>query len=387
MLGMGIISPLMPIYATNMGASGFWLGVMYSGFALARMLAQPVTGWFSDQKGRKAIMVAGLSIYTLVSIGYGLAQNLPQLLTVRLVHGLASSMIVPIAQAYVGDICPKGKEGRMMGYFFMSMFVGIGMGPILGGTLTDAVSMNFAFGVMAALAALALLLMIVFVPRIEPLGRHSLQKPAPLSVVLKDNRVRAVCLYLASLGTLRMGIFAFLPLFIVKVLDLNVSVAGIIVSIYMFTEAFSQGFVGPIADMFPRKNLMVLGAILAPALALLIGRMGSAVSLVAVLIPVALLTNVGRIPALAYGVDAGAKYRRMGTGMGVINSAQDLGHFLGPISFGLVSDLMGIGSVFTIGAIIGLVCVPAIAYWLFQHQRQPAASFAPVGDTSEPPRS
>jgi DHA1 family multidrug resistance protein-like MFS transporter len=75
MLGMGIISPLMAIYARDMGASGLWLGIMYSGFSLSRALMQPVCGWFSDKYSRKTLMIIGLSCYTLVSIGYALAST------------------------------------------------------------------------------------------------------------------------------------------------------------------------------------------------------------------------------------------------------------------------------------------------------------------------
>ncbi len=83
---------------------------MYSGFALSRALIQPFTGWFSDHKERKTLMIVGLAIYTLVSIGYAIVVNIYQLTTVRFFHGFASAVVIPVAQAYVGDLTPKGRE-------------------------------------------------------------------------------------------------------------------------------------------------------------------------------------------------------------------------------------------------------------------------------------
>ncbi len=63
MLGMGIISPLMPLYAESMGASGLQLGLMYSGFALSRTIFMPIIGRLSDRRGRKIFIGLYRSTY------------------------------------------------------------------------------------------------------------------------------------------------------------------------------------------------------------------------------------------------------------------------------------------------------------------------------------
>ncbi len=68
MLGMGIIAPLMPLYAESMGASGLSLGIMYAGFALSRAIFMPFIGRLSDSRGRKRFMVIGLLAYITVSL-------------------------------------------------------------------------------------------------------------------------------------------------------------------------------------------------------------------------------------------------------------------------------------------------------------------------------
>ena len=60
MLGLGIVAPLMPLYAESLGATGLWLGLIFSGFSLTRAVFTPVMGRFSDRLGRKPFITAGL---------------------------------------------------------------------------------------------------------------------------------------------------------------------------------------------------------------------------------------------------------------------------------------------------------------------------------------
>ena len=68
MLSLGIIEPILPIYAKGMHATGLQLGIIFSGFALSRGIFAPIVGQFSDQRGRKKLLVAGLFLFIILSI-------------------------------------------------------------------------------------------------------------------------------------------------------------------------------------------------------------------------------------------------------------------------------------------------------------------------------
>ena len=121
-LGLGIISPLMPLY-----------------YAVGRL---------SDRRGRKIFIGLGLLAYTIISLSYVWVSNMYALTSVRFLHGVASAMVIPIAQAYIGDLFPKGREGAYMNLFSMSMFLGMGAGPFLGGFLADTFYMDAGFYAM-----------------------------------------------------------------------------------------------------------------------------------------------------------------------------------------------------------------------------------------------
>ena len=70
-------------------------------------------------------MLAGLFLYALIGLAFPLATSVEHLILIRIVHGVGSAMITPIAMSYVGDLAPPEEEGRYMGMFNIALFSGI----------------------------------------------------------------------------------------------------------------------------------------------------------------------------------------------------------------------------------------------------------------------
>ncbi len=68
--GVGIVVPLLPIYAHDLGATGFYVAMIFGSFSISRVVLLPYFGWLSDQKGRKPFILAGLIFYTLISMAF-----------------------------------------------------------------------------------------------------------------------------------------------------------------------------------------------------------------------------------------------------------------------------------------------------------------------------
>ena len=166
MLGVGIVAPLLPIYADNLGATGIWVGIIFAAYGASNTIITPIAGRLSDHRGRKLFLSIGLLSHSIISLGYIWVGNVSQLSLVRLLQGVAGAMTLPIAQAYVGDISPKGEEGKWMGYANAAFFSGFGFGPIIGGALTEHFGMNVAFFTMSALNLLAFLIAIFLLPEV-----------------------------------------------------------------------------------------------------------------------------------------------------------------------------------------------------------------------------
>jgi len=121
-MGVGIVVPLLPVYAEDLGASGFYIGLIFASFSLSRTFLLPVFGTLSDRTGRKPYITAGLFGYTLVAVAFIYSHTVSGLIWLRFLQGIASAMIMPVAQAYIGDITPKNREGFTMGLFNLCRF-------------------------------------------------------------------------------------------------------------------------------------------------------------------------------------------------------------------------------------------------------------------------
>lgn len=192
MLGAGIIEPFMAIYAESLGANGFFIGLIFGAFTLSRAIFTPLIGRWSDLKGRKNIMLIGLLGYTVLSFFYAAAHTTNSLIIIRFLHGLASAMVLPIAMAYIGDIAPKNQEGKYLGTFTISFFLGMAFGPIIGGALHDLWSMNSAFYTMGFISLFSLLLLIFMLPEINA---HTKVIPSSMKVIMKDKAMQAMIIF------------------------------------------------------------------------------------------------------------------------------------------------------------------------------------------------
>ena len=230
MLGVGIIVPILPIYAETLGATGLWLGAIFAGFSLTRSVFMPLIGRFSDRIGRKRFIVTGLFIYTLSSLGYLEADSALQLLIVRVIQGFSSAMIIPIAMAFIADISPPDQEGSYMGIFTIALFLGFGCGPILGGITKDFISMEANFIFMGALCLLALFLVLLYLPRSKSIQRNIPTVEIPFTTILKSRNIRGICFYRFSNAFCRGSIMTFLPLYAHNTLGLNGFQIGLIIS-------------------------------------------------------------------------------------------------------------------------------------------------------------
>ncbi|HRW81827.1 MAG TPA: MFS transporter [Methanothrix sp.] len=352
MLGLGIVGPLLPIYADNLGASGFWIGMIFSGFAAARAIFMPIVGRLSDESGRKKFIVVGLFAYALLSLGYVTAGSVYSLTAVRFCHGIASAMVVPIAMAYIGDLSKKGEEGTYMAKFQVSFFLGLGSGPLLGGMLNDAFGFSSAFYAMAGLSALAFLVIAIFLPETEGRAYSRRKDGTGLLAALGQPAVPAILAFTALNAVVRGMLLVFMPLFAPEI-SLVPGEVGLILTVSIFLMAIFQIPMGRMAD---RGNAPVM---------ILAGSMVSAASLALIpetrsfwgLFLVAAVNGLGSavmMPALmALTVKLGKRIG-MGTSMGAYNTAMSLGMITAPLMGGLVMDRSSADVVFLLGGSIGV---------------------------------
>jgi len=81
--GVGIVVPLLPLYAHDLGASGLYVGLIFGAFSLSRTFFLPYFGRLSDLKGRKPIIVPGFLAYVLISVAFIYSDAVNTLIIIR----------------------------------------------------------------------------------------------------------------------------------------------------------------------------------------------------------------------------------------------------------------------------------------------------------------
>ena len=361
MLGVGIILPLLPIYAENLGATGVWLGVIFAGFSISRTIVMPVAGWLSDRRGRKLILGIGLFAFALTSLGYIWANDTASLLLVRFLQGIAAGMILPIAQAYIGDIAPEGEEGKWMGYFNATFFTGFGFGPLMGGILTEHLGVNAAFYAMGGLNLLAFLGVALFLPEIST-RKKATAANSSYKDIAASSIMRGLFSFRLGFALARGAFVTFLPILAGINLGLSPSLIGILLTVNILGMSLLQIPAGIIADRFSGRALVVLGCAIHLVALALIPAVGNFWQLFALCV---LLGIGGAIAMPAASVLAISQGKRFGMGvtMAAFNVAMSAGLAIGPILAGVIADFLNINSVFYLAAAV--VLVGAVAFSRF----------------------
>jgi multidrug resistance protein len=360
MLGFGIVVPLLPIYADQMGASALEIGFINAGFSLMLLVALPFMGRLSDRFGRKVFLCTGLTVLIVASLGFIWAQNPIQLILVRIFQGIGASMHLPIAQAYLGDITPKGEEGKWMGHFNAILFSSMSLGPLFGGVLTDLFSANTTFLVMAALCLTGLIATLIFLPEVAKRAVAERQGSA-FESLRKSNIMKGVFAFNIAIGFSMACTMTFLPLFCSQNLGLSVFLIGLLIA-SRTPLALLQSYTGTLADRYNRRGLITIGSVGA---IIFIALMPLASGFWPLLIMYALMsvgTAFAMPAATAYVVEEGRVFG-MGASMALFMMAMQIGNGVGPILLGGVVDFMGIESAFYSAAVILLLGIATFIWF------------------------
>ena len=361
MLGVGLVSPLLPLYAQDMGATGTQLGIIFAAYGISNSVLTPIMGRLSDRRGRKIFLIIGLLFYSIISLGYVWAADVSQLTLVRAIQGAAGAMIIPIAMAYIGDLSPEGEEGKWTGYANAAFFSGFGIGPLLGGALAERFGINASFYAMGGLCLLAFLVAILFLPRIE---QRKIGEKSHLSLKEMSTSpiIRGLFSFRLVQAVARGGIMTFLPIFAAASIGLGTTLIGILLTVNFLPMIALIALGGRLADRFNKKTLVILGNLIYLITVTLIPLANTFWQQVWLSFPRAIGGALSMPAATALTVEEGRKFG-MGSTISILMMAMSIGMAVGPTLSGVISDLVGVNAVFYFAGAIGLMGTGLFAWF------------------------
>lgn len=371
MAGQGVVSPVLPLYASEFGVGTTMVGLTITTFAAARLLLNVPAGYIADRFGRRAILIGGPAITSIGMIGSGMADSIWTLLAWRFVAGAGSALYMGGAMVYLIDIARPDQLSRYVATNQWALSLGVSMGPGIGGLVAERWGLSAPFFVVGVTALLASVYSLVRLP--ETLGTHPeggapAQREADESPPMGARELlfsRPFLLLAAAAMTIfvaRGGIRGTLmPLRAKEALGWGPSEIGLLFTLTGLMTLFTLMPAGRAADSIGRRSVILFSGVMAGAGALVVAGSATVAAFVIGNVVMSLGTGTAGPAPAAFVADLTPPHLR-GVMVGMYRSAGDLGVIAGPVLLGLLADRVSISWSMTVAGV--LVALAGIAFYI-----------------------
>jgi MFS family permease len=155
LVSIGATLPVLPRYVKGpIGAGDVAVGIVLGSFAITGLACRPLVGHLADRRGRKLVVIAGAITTTVAGLLYFVPAGVGGLVVARLFLGAGEGMVYTAGSAWVVDLSPADRRGRIIGLYGLAIWGGLSLGPPIGELILHATSFE---GVWAFAAAAPLL--------------------------------------------------------------------------------------------------------------------------------------------------------------------------------------------------------------------------------------
>lgn len=360
MLGMFLILPIFSIYAETLpgGESHLLIGLALGAYGLTQAMFQLPFGMASDRFGRKRMVYIGLILFVIGSLVAGFANDLYTVIIGRAIQGAGA--VSAVVTALVADLTREEHRTKAMAMIGGTIGITFALSLILGPALNQWIGVPGIFLLTGFLAVLAILDVKYLVPNpiVSRFHSDAEASPSKLKDVLKDMQLMRLNFGIFALHAAQMAMFVVVPFAIKGTSGMSendhwmIYLPIMVLSFALMVPAIIYGekkaklkpvFVGAIAIML-LAQLLFAGSIDA--------FWGIIISLSAYFVAFNILEAT--LPSIISKLAPAAS---KGTAIGVYNTAQSLGVFVGGALGGVLSHLYGFASVF-------IFCSVLMALWL-----------------------
>jgi DHA1 family multidrug resistance protein-like MFS transporter len=368
--------PVVPLYARSLGADTVMVGLINGAFLLSAGALSLPLGLISGRLGMKRLAGVGLLLLAASSFLLSVSSTPHQLIWIYLFSGAGLAAFGPTLMSYVAGFAPPTHLGRAYGWYTTALYVGMSLGPGVGGFVTDLWGFSAVFFLSGLSIFLVFWVMYFFLPR----ARHVLPVSPPKPAIGMAT-IRAVCKNLPLLGSwlatgggcFGLGIFiTYLPLHAHNQ-GLTYGQIGLVFAIQGVMNALSRLPFGHLSDRVKHRSLLVAWGLLGIAASLAgygVSRRPLHFDLCAIFLGVSMGLAFTSVAALTVET---APPELRGLAMGGYNSAIYLGMMVSAAGMGPIIKLIGFVDGFLLTTLITIL-ITGISYLLMRRFSPPAAS-------------
>jgi len=345
-LGYGVVVPVMPVYAKELGIGELGLGMLFASYAMGNIVAALPFGLVSDRFGRRPFLVFGMLAMAGAFVLYAYSTTYVSLFLSRFLDGVTAAANWSVGLAIIADIYPAGERGQGMGIVMGAMGAGAIAGPALGGVLYDWIGYKAPFLLVAAICVVAGLFALVSRELKGLATRGSEEGYGRMARVILTYPGIALTLVIVMMGTVSLGVLEPLfPVYLEENLGLGSTAIGLLFALTVLAYTVSSPLVGRLSDRMGKRGLMAWGLLSTAVAAPLLVLAGN-LALVAVLFAVCGITialfETQTLPLIADRIGGGEEGEAYGTAFGLFNMAWAIGYMLGPAAGGFLAQKHGL---------------------------------------------
>ena len=374
LLSVGSTLPILPRYVQGpIGAGDVAVGVVVGAFAITGLASRPLAGSFADSRGRKPIVAVGALLMAFASALYFVPAGVPGLIVARLLLGAGEGMVYTAGAAWVVDIAPVERRGRIIGLYGLSIWGGLAFGPPIGEILLRLSSYELVWAFAIACPLLAALIA-TRIPQSNQVRRS--EGGVRGGFFARESFAPGAALSLATLG------YAALAAFVVLHLDeRGIGHGAEVFTVFAFTIVLTRVVAGGLPDRFGATRCAAVAAAVEAVGLITIGLAQSPV--VAIAGAVAMGAAFSTIfPSLALLVINRVPEDRRGVAMGTFTACFDIGVGVGAPIAGAAAAIGGYELSFYVAA-AGALAAMSLAIVLGRrigHVAPPAAGRVATAD-------
>jgi MFS family permease len=355
--------PLFVVEGLQMSESH--VGIVMGAFSITGVLTRPISGYLLDNIGRRIVLIVALSLFLLCTVGYIFCTTFVVLVAIRLMHGIGWGLASTSGPTIAADVIPPNRRAEGLGYFGMTMSIGMALGPAIGVFMLKYLPFEDVFIYASVFALIGLVSgLLVKMPPFERKAIHFSPK------TLIEKRVLGLAFMFLCYGISYGSVMGFAILYGKQ---LNVHNSGLFFLVFAIVMVIIRPMMGKRLDRNGPGHIMGVGLLLIAAAIFTLSR---ATGITLYLMSAAMLGVGGGIviPLLTAMAMNVVPANRRGAASATIYTCLDIGIGAGGIFLGRIADLWGISTMYLISCCF--MIIPLIFYYTSEKKRYDSYSQA-----------